>query len=419
MLQGSPGEVQIANLGAAVRGSRNVEGRWFVAAGNTLYEVTTAGVATARGTLLTSTGFVGMSHNTSQLAMVDGANLYVFTLATNVLTQITVAGWRGSDDVHEMDGYFIFVDPDTQQFYLSAIDDGATLDALDFSSADSSPDNILAHTVNHRQLILFGTRSAEIWINAGAAIFPFVRYNSYTLDVGIVGKYAFINAADTLFWIGQTARGSGIVYMLSGNQPQRVSTQAVEQSLLASGVDLSLATMWCYQIEGHEFVGINAPGLTTTWVYDAALQQWHERAEWDAEWVALRSRLVTFVDGAHYAGDSAGILTRLDASADDLNGRILKRTRTWQHMLQDSMEPVSYRGIELAMKTGYGGTVTLEISSDAGNTFGPPLERSLGVTGRWMQRVRWLGLGTAFNRVFRISCSSAVPFAIYSATVDI
>jgi len=419
MLQGIPGETQIEDLSAEIRCMRNVEGRWLVVAGNTLYEQTTAGVATSRGTLLTSTGVVGMSHNQSQVAVVDGANLYIFTLATNVLTQITVAGWRGSDDVWEMDGYFIFVDPETDQFYISAIDDGTALDALDFSSADSSPDNVLAHIVNHRQLILFGTQSAEIWINAGAASFPFVRYNSYTLDVGIVGKHAHCDAADTVFWIGQTDRGYGVVYMLTGNQPQRVSTQAVEQSLLASGVDLTTATMWRYQIEGHEFIGINATGMTTTWVYDAALQQWHERGEWDAGWLALRSRHVTFVDGAHYAGDSAGIITRLDSTVYTLNGRILIRERTWPHMVQDSMEPVSYRGVEIAAKSGYGGTITLEISADAGNTFGPPLERSLGVTGRWMQRIRWLGLGTAFNRVFRLRCGSAVPFAIYSATVDI
>lgn len=419
MLQGIPGEVQIADLSHEIRGMRNVEGRWLVVAGNTLYELTTAGVATSRGNIATASGVVGMAHNQSQVAIVDGVNLYIFTLATNVLTQIMVAGWRGSDDVWEMDGYFIFVDPETEQFYISAIDDGTTLDALDFSSADSSPDNILAHIVNHRQLMLFGTRSAEIWINAGSAAFPFVRYNSYTLDVGIVGKHAHCSAADTIFWIGQTDRGSGIVYTLTGNQPQRVSTQAVEQSLLASGVDLTTATMWRYQIEGHEFIGINATGMNTTWVYDAALQQWHERAEWNAGWVALRSRLITFVNGAHYAGDSSGIITRLDSATYDLNGRVLVRERTWPHMVQDSMEPVSYRGIEIAAKTGYGGTITLEISADAGNTFFAPLERSLGVTGRWMQRIRWVRLGTAFNRVFRLRCSAAVPFALFSCTVDV
>jgi len=417
MLASSPGEVQIADLNYEIRGSKNVQGRWFVVAGNTLYEVTAAGTATARGTLSSATGFVGMDDNKTQLAIVDGPNLYVFTLGTNTLTTVSASGWRGSDDVYEMDGYFIFVDPDTDQFYVSAIDDGTSLDALDFSSADSAPDNIVTHRVMHRQLWLFGDISTEIWIDSGELAFPFTRYNSYTMDVGCVGKRAAINAADTLFWIGKTERGTGIVYMASGNQPQRVSTMAVEQALAAS-TDISAATMWTYQIEGHEFIAINAPGLSTTWVFDAAVQQWHERAEWDAGWMPLRSMLVTAYAGEHFAGTADGKLVRLDASVNNLAGRVLVRERTWPHLKKASMEPMSFFGLELSMNTGSGGFVTLEISNDGGNTFGPKLLRSLGAIGRWMQKIRWLGLGSAYNRVFRIRCSDDVPFSIYDAAVD-
>lgn len=416
MMAASPGEVQIAALSGPLRGSRNVFGRWLVVAGNTLYEVTTTGAFTVRGTLATSVGFVGMSHNKTQVALVDGANLYLFTLGTNALTMIVSSGWRGSNTVWEMDGYFIFVDPETDQFYISAIDDGSILDALDFSSADSSPDDIVTHLVSHRQAWFFGDLSTEIWIDSGTAAFPFVRYQSYSMDVGCVGEGAAIVAADTVFWVGQTERGAGIVYMATGNQPTRVSTMAVEQALRAS-TDISGTTMWTYQIEGHEFIAVNAPGLATTWVYDAAVQQWHERAEWDAGWKPLRSRLVTSVGLDHFAGDADGKLVRLDSDVNTLSGRPLVRERTWPHLIQPTMEPVSYLGLELAMTSGHGGNVTLEISNDGGETFGPMLLRSLGPIGRWMQRIRWNGLGTAINRVFRVRCSDDVPFAIHSAAV--
>ena len=416
MMQSIPGEVQIAALSGAVRGSRNCSGRWFVVAGTTLYEMAADGSYTTRGTIA-GAAFAGLANNANQVAIVTGANLYVFNLTTNALVQVTVAGWLGSDDVVEIDGYFIFVRPDTQQFYISAIDDGTKLDALDFSSADTSPDNIVTQRVSHRQLWLFGTQSTEIWIDSGRAAFPFVRYQSYTLDVGCVGKRAAINAADTLLWIGQTPRGTGIVYMAIGNQPSRISTQAVEEALRAS-TDLSGAEMWCYQIEGHEFIGINAPGLTSTWVYDAAMQQWHERAEWSDGWQPLRSRLVTAYAGQLYAGDADGKVTRLDPSVNTLNGRTLVRERTWPHLIQSSLEPTTFFGLELAMTTGQGGNVTLEMSNDGGATFGPKLLRALGAIGRVMQRVRWLNLGTAYNRVFRIRCSDDVPFAVHSATLD-
>ena len=127
---------------------------------------------------------------------------------------------------------------------------------------------------------------------------------------------------------------------------------------------------------------------------------------------------VQSVGTKHFAGCSNGKICRLDDDVFQYSGAHLVRERTWPHMVSPSMEPVGYLGLELSMRTGYNGNVTLEISNDGGNTFGAPLLRSLGAVGRWMQRVRWLCLGTALNRVFRIRCSDNVPFAIYDAAVD-
>lgn len=431
MMEPAPGTESIR--GGEMRGSKKLDDRWFVVQGEELLMVEARGAGfTTVGTLATSTGYVGMAINQSQLAIVDGPNLYIYNYLTSTLTQITSAGWRGSDDVYEMDGYFIFVDPETDQFYLSAIDDGTSLDALDFSSADSSPDNILTHRVSHRQLFLFGqSNSTEIWINSGGLDFPFTRYQSYTIDVGIVGKLAAVNAADTLFFIGKTDRGTGIVYRIEGNQPQRVSTLAVEQALLSSE-RLDESNMWAYQTAGHEFIGIEVPDLETTWVYDAAIDQWHERAKWvNGEWEPLGFNFVTYFEfdtggqGKNWSGSDTD-LASLESGVSVYQGYgVIVRERTWPHMVSPSYEPISYRSLEIAASTGEellnapdGANVTLEISNDGGLTFGPPLARSLGSVGRYMQRVRWNRLGTSRNRVFRLRCSDNVPFAIHSAYVD-
>ena len=205
--------------------------------------------------------------------------------------------------------------------------------------------------------------------------------------------------------------------MAEGNQPKRISNMAVEEALKAA-TDLTQLEMWAYQIEGHEFVGFYAPGMTTTWVFDAALNEWHERAEWADGWQPNRSRHHIAFNGQHYAIDAFGNIVRLDETLNNLGGRPLVRERTWPHLIQPSLEPVSYFGLEVAAKTGYGGNITLEISNDGGEVWGPKLLRPLGVTGRRQQRVRWLGLGAATERVFRLRCSDDVPFALYSATVS-
>lgn len=412
----APGLLQYLALSGEIRGQRDVEGRWFVVAGSTLYEIV-AGAAISRATLASSSGAVGMAHNNTQLVIVAGAVGQIFTLASNTLTTITSPGWRGSYTVDFIDGYMVFVAPDTDQYYITALDDASTIDALDFTSADAQPDNIVATLVLHRELILLGAYTTEIWINSGGAMFPFARYNAAQIDIGCVGKGAAIVATESIFWIGKTRKGTGIVYRMVGHAAQRVSTRAMEE-LLAKSTDLTSATMWTYQIEGHEFIGINAPGMNTTLVYDAAMQQWHERAEWGDGWAPLRATSVCFANGAQYAGDAAGKLYKVDPETYTLGDDPLVRERTWPHLVKASMEPITFAGLELACTTGHGGSVTLELSNDGGKTFGPKLLRSLGAIGRWMQKVRWMMLGTAHDRVFRIRCSDAVPFNIHAAAVD-
>ncbi len=415
VLRSSPGLAVYLTMPDPIRGTYDADGRWFVVAGSKLYEVVD-GVATSRGTLASGDGFVSMKHGQSQLVIVDGPSGFVFNLATNTLARITAEGWLGSAWVEHIDGYFVFVDPATEIFYISAIDDASSLDALDFSSADVQPDDIVTHRANKRGLYLLGSRSIELWINSGEADFPFVRFNTTPIDVGVTGPRAACIAFDTLVWVGQTDRGAGYVYKMNGYQPQRISTQAVEEAL--DGVDLSGCSMWTYHTHGAEFVALNAPGMETTWVYNAATQQWHECGELEnGAWVPLRADMVVFHAGTHYAAADA-VLYRIGTDVHTIGTAPLVRERTWPHLAAPSMEPVCYRGLELACTTGQGGTITLEISNDGGFNFGPPLLRSLGAVGQWMQRVRWMMLGTSRDRVFRLRCSDAVDLTIHSAAVS-
>jgi stabilization protein len=414
ILRSAPGIVQSFDLVTTIRGMYATDTRWFVVASDTLYELT-SGTAVVRGTLATSSGSVRMANGRTQLVVVDGPNGYVLTLATNAFAQITDPDWRTSNDVDELDGYFIFAEEGTDQFYVSALDNATSFDALDFSSADAVYDDIITFRVNKRELYLFGTRSIEIWIDSGSPDFPFARYNGVPIDVGIVGLRAVVRAADTLFWIGKTDRGTGTVYMMQGHQPARISNWAVEEALAGSS-DISAATMWVYQRQGAEFIGVNAPGMETTWVYDAATQQWHERAEWDGSaYSQLRIGDVVHWRGSHY-GASGRYIYEIDDDTYTIDGGRLMRERTWPHMRTPTLEPRAYSGVELLCTTGNGGRITLELSNDSGNAYGDPLRRDLGSSA--MQRVRWGPLGSSRDRVFRLRCDDAVPLSLLAATVD-
>ena len=384
-------------------------------------------IETYTGSLLTTTGRVRMVVGQDLVVIVDGDFGYVVDLDLKTVTRITDADWRGSTQAEFLDGYYIFAARDSDQFYISAIDNPQSLAALDFSSADRMPDKIVGILVHRQELYVFGTNSTEVWINSPTgSTFPFQRYVSAPIDIGLVSENAVVRTSDSIFMIGKTARGQAMVFAMAGHSPRRVSTIAVEEDLLADGVSLADCTMWTYQASGAEFVAVEAHGMSSTWVYDIATQQWHERCRTGSNGDFTRMEIldVGSVAGLHYAAapvnDGSGdwALFNLSTDAYTWAGDTLHRERTWPHLVSPSAEPVRYDSLELMCSTGNGGNVSLEISNDGGYTWGSVLWRSLGTTGRFMQRVRWLMLGQARDRVFRIRCSDDVPFNIHGAQLE-
>lgn len=421
ILASAPGLRLLADLGAEVRGifSRPDDvDRQFAVAGSQLLEVMADGTTAARGTLATSTGDVYMDLGRDQLIVCDGPNGYVLHLSTNTFSQITDTDWRGSIGIAVLDGYAVFVPPDSDQFYISAIDDASSFDALDFSSADTEPDKIVAFKAIKRELYFFGAVSTEVWVNSGDADFPFSRYNSTPIDVGAVSRRSVCVVADTLVWVGRTRRGTGFVYEMQGHQPVRISTQAVEEAI-ARCTDKTAIRSWAYQDSGNEFAAFTGPGMETTWVFDFSTREWHERGEFtnEAGWSPLRVQYLSFAHDRQVAAAGTKLYV-LDHDHRYIDGAPLVRERTWPHLIAPDLEPRSYQSLELLCKTGEGGRITLEFSNDGGYVYQPPLIRSLGSVGQRTLRVRWMALGAAVDRVFRLRVSDPVDVAIYGATVQ-
>ncbi len=239
VLQSVPGYTALASATGEVRGGLKTNDRTFWVIGQTLYEQTAPTTLLARGTVATSTGPVSMAYGVTQLVIVDGENGYVYTLGTDDFAQITSPGFYGSATVNFLDNYFLFVRPDTGQFYISAINDATTFDALDFATAESQPDDLQTALVVQRRLLLMGSTTIEVWFDSGAADFPFEREGT-TIEVGCMAPHSVVSIDNTAFWIGQDKNGGGIVYRLNGYEPIRISTQGVEQAIQVS--DLASAT---------------------------------------------------------------------------------------------------------------------------------------------------------------------------------
>ena len=422
IMQAVPGLTLFASLGAVIRGSFEAAGRSFFVAGSGLYELNASGGSTLLGTLASSTGAVDFAWGTTQLVIVDGPNGYVLTLASNAFGQITAAGWLGSNRVAYLDGYFIFVDPGTQVFYISAIDDATNLDALDFASAESSPDDIVAHLVDHREVWLLGEQSIEVWFDAGAADFPFARNNGAICEVGCMATFSAQKIDNGLMWVGRDKNGAGIVYRSVGYQPQRVSTIAVEEALQAS-TDLSAAVAYVYQQDGQTFYCLNAPGLTSTWVYEVATGAWHERCDLvSGSLTAHRVTCHSFNFNKHLVGDATGKVYYLDKTKNTFNGDVRKCIRISPNDVNPSRDRLQYNEFVLDCSAGFASSgispvAELSWSDDGGITYGNPVQRSVGQIGQYFPRLIWQRLGMARDRVWKLEFSDNAPFTIVNGAV--
>ena len=414
--------------GGAIRKIRTCSNnRFFGLCGNTLTEVTTDGTKTIRGTINSYEGRIDMSDNGLELIIVDGEERegWIFTFATNTLTQITSSGYPGGTHVSFINQRFLVNKPNTQQFYWSGLADGLTWDGS-FSSAEGSPDNINSKIAFGGEEWVFGSQSYEVFDNIGTA---FVRIDGTHNDIGCVAPDSISKTDSNIFWLGGDDNGHGKVMTNVGYRAQPISDPAIEQAIQRySKIDDAIG--YCYQQLGHEFYVLGFPSAGTTWVYDLSTNFWHERNYTDSNGIHYMHRGVTqdFFNGEVYVGDwLSGNIYELDPDTMTDNGDEIHRERAGPH-IWNNMGRVFYGSFQLDIEVGVGRTgdgqdsnpqVMLQVSNDGGKTWGNEKWKSAGKIGEYKKRLIWNRMGTSRDRVFRIRMTDSVKWVILGAYVDL
>lgn len=424
-----PGLTLWATLTGEFRGGWWTGSRAFVVFGHTLYELFDNATSTALGTLNTSTGVVDFAQGLFQLVMVDGSagGGYVLTLATNAFAQITDPDFYGSKRVDFMDGRWYFVRPDTQQFYWNDTIDVATdFDALGFKSAESKPDNIVSMLIDHRELIAFGELSTEPFLPIPSGDEILQRNNGGVTETGCAATHTAQKFDNTYAWVSQDKNGRGIVVRAggqTGSQPQRMSTHDVEEAL-SNSTDLSGAWAWTYQEDGQTFYVLNAPGLSTSWVFDASVNRWHERAELvNGQLQPWRARGHLYAFGLHLVGDDDGKLYELDPYEYTYAGDVMYREVTSPHGTAPSLRWIEFARLRLNVSLGQtsSGTdpqIEMRYSDDGGETWSIWIARSLGRIGEFDEPPVWHRIGRAKDRVWQFRVTDDCKASIIGMDVE-
>jgi hypothetical protein len=388
----------------------------------------------------------------------DGSNRYYWVASTGTFAMLpaTDGPWQGATICDTVDGYYIYNEPGTQNFGASDLASQFSTAAY-YGAKNGSPDNLVSLIVDRRNIYLLGENTTEVWIDVGSTIqgiisFPFSRIPGTSMQHGCAAQYSIARFADQFMFVSKDTRGQGIIGAIQGYQFVRLSTHAVEQSLVGQVINDAIA--YTYQIEGHEMYVVTFPTADITWVYDLTTKMWHKWLSVDSKNVyhRHRSNCGAFFNGQYYVGDYLnGQVYALSNTTYTDAGNTIRRLRRATHLtsdlqrqyfaeLQIQFEPgvglnsvavnpllTSVAGIAIAGDAVAGTPVMaiagstpqamLRWSNDGGSTWSNEHWQSIGAIGKYKNRAIWRRLGWARDRVFEVSVSDPIKAVIVSANL--
>ena len=404
-----------------------------------------------------------------------GFNSYTLSSNTTVASETMYAldftvlpstdgAFSGATTVDIIDNYFVYSRPSSQQFgasdALSPISQ-----QLSFASKDGAPDQLVALIVDHREVYLLGESSSEVWVDAGLFPFPFQRIPGTSTQHGIAAQNSVSRVGNSFAYVSRNLRGQGQIMQMNGYVPQRISTHAVENTLVNQYINDAIA--WTYQLEGHEVYVVSFPTINITWAFDATTGLWYKWLYCTTanQYQRHRGNCSCVFQGMVLVGDYAnGKIYELDSTNYTDDGNNIRRLRRAPHLVSD-LQRQYFEELQIQFQPGVGTTglsknqniflqspyyitptgvliipanqsvvlgnqsaisqstettlpqAMLRWSDDGGSTWSNEHWVTIGQTGKYQNRAIWRRLGQARDRVFEVVVSDPVKAVIVSANL--
>jgi hypothetical protein len=405
VLRGFPGISDYKTVGdGPIRAAHHMLGVTYLVSGGSFCKVDD-GVVSVIGDV-DGPGRPQIIGNGPQVAILIEPRLWVYTVATGALAEVTDADFPGATSIQFFDNYITYTEISTGRWGSSDLADATSFDGLFFATAEGAPDNLVGHIVDHRQAFLLGSESCELWDNAGISGFPFVRSANGFVEIGCLAPRSACKADQSILWLAS----DGTVRRLQGATPARVSTEAVERAF--RNYSMTEAFGQSFTWDGHVFYVITFP--EATWAFDLTTGQWLELQSHGLDnW---RVACSVQANGRVYVGDSEsnkfGLLDAVYSEWGDLF--VMEWTYAPTARPHSCIEIIAKMGVGLATGQGSDPEIVLR-KSDDGEAFTILPSRKLGVQGNRKARARWHRLGRlnpSKMRVYGASISDPVERVI-------
>lgn len=255
--------------------------------------------------------------------IIDTKNNYLITDITSQLPQ------GGSNSCAFLDGYFIVNRRNTQQFFISQLYDGLTWNALDFASAETSPDNLKAVVANNGYLYLLGELTTEIWVNNGGALFPFDKIQGATITYGLISIDSLAVINTSIVALVRDRYGMLAIGTIEGGRFTELSTPDISY-IINKYATVDSADGFVYALNGRYFYQITFNN-NATWLYDFTSGAWSRIESWKLAFSKYRYG-VAFNRKFIVSNYSNGRLAYFDADTYTEEGAQLVREIQFNHV---------------------------------------------------------------------------------------
>jgi len=428
MIIGTPGlkEWKDLNQFEPIYGSIALNDYLYVVCGLNVYQIDKSKTSTLLGTLGGTPDRVMMTHNRTQITILtSNGDSYYYDTDTSTFAKITDADYQSASSVTTLNGYTIFSVTESDQFFISALNDTTSYAALDFATAESEPDNLVRVFAINNELWLFGQSTIEIWGNTGNVDFPFERIRGTYIEVGCQAKYSVVNDQEGIFWLGD----DNSIYQGLGYQARRISTHPIEKAIDDYSVKNDAFAMFYIQ-EGHRFYCLTFPTENKTWCYDTTTELWHERSSRNPltlipeKWAA---NSLSYFAGLNLVGSAnTGKLFELDLETYTEDGIEITAEAISATIFKNYNRMHSNR-LTLIMDTGVGidgsgqgddPEIMLQTSSDGGKTYSNEMWEPIGAIGAYETEVSWLKIGYGRSLIIKLKISDPVRRRMVAAFLD-
>lgn len=418
--------------GLPVRGMWELSGLQYAVIGPQLYSVTLSPITQIAALTkindvtvnpIVGTGFVRMTDNGACMVIIQPATANGWTYAPlgggfQTLSNAFFTS-QGAIDCWFVDSYIVFLSLNGLTFYN---DDGRIVSGnnqITFTTAATftrqfGTDLFVGMVVDHREVLIFGTRTSEGYVNAGNAVgSPFASAPDSFMQKGMHPLAAFSVALqdESVFWVANDKT----VRRRNGQTPVRVSNSGVEQ--LLGTIDLTGCYAMTPTVYGHPLWILTMPAAGKTIVYDCLTTKWFDIATLNFGYWRPQCFYNGF--GLQLMGDSqSGQIGVLDEAIFTDFGDV-QVCEIITQSIYDGDNRIQHRRLDFVTTMGgttsptVAPTVDLFVSDNAGKTYESFVDpQNLGTQGQDEgagQRAVWFNLGQSRNRVYKFRVTDPTP----------